>query len=55
MNGKLYIREPIKEGHGIAPSKLRELLKNSNFIELSGHLEKKLIGGEMFSATFEKA
>jgi len=52
--GKLYIREPIKEGHGISATEVRRLMKKIKLIEIKGQLEKCFIGGAMFSALFEK-
>jgi len=53
-NGKLYIREPINKDHGIPAIKIRQLMNNCNYIELEGKIEKRFIGGVMFSAIFEK-
>lgn len=52
--GKLYIREPIKEGHGISDLEVRRLMKKVKLIEIKGQFEKRFIGGSMFSALFEK-
>lgn len=52
--GKIYIREPVKISHGIPSKDIKKLFNESGFVEKNSHMEKSFIGGEMFSALFEK-
>ncbi len=52
--GKIFIREPIKETHGISTTEVRKLMKSCGFVEIKGEMEKKFVGGEMFNAIFIK-
>ncbi len=52
--GKIYIREPIKIGHGIPSGEIIRLFNRSGFVEKNSHMEKGFVGGEMFSALYEK-
>lgn len=52
--GKIYIREPIKISHGIPSKEISRLFNKSGFVEKNSHMEKGFIGGEMFSALYEK-
>jgi ubiquinone/menaquinone biosynthesis C-methylase UbiE len=39
-NGKIFIREPIKESHGIPVSEILTLLKNSGLSEIHSEVAK---------------
>jgi len=52
--GHIYIREPIKISHGIPSEEIKRLFNRSGFVEKNSHMEKRFIGGEMFSALYEK-
>jgi len=39
-NGKIFIREPIKESHGMSVSEILTLLKNSGLSEIHSEVEK---------------
>ncbi|MGD1823016.1 MAG: class I SAM-dependent methyltransferase [Pleomorphochaeta sp.] len=53
-NGKVFIREPIRENHGILIDELRNLFIKAGFIEVNGEIESHFSCGEMYSALFEK-
>lgn len=53
-NGKLFIREPIKEGHGIPPDEIREIMQKSALRESGFKMTKTLLGRRMYEGVFEK-
>lgn len=52
--GKLFIREPTKEKHGMPPDEIRELMRNSGLREIRFSEEKLAFVGPTYSGVFEK-
>jgi len=51
--GLLFLREPTRQGHGMAPGEIRSVLSN-RFEEKSSFLGRRLGGGTFFSAVYRK-
>jgi len=52
---KLFIREPTKEGHGMRPEEIRELMSKSGLKETDSKATKSLMMGVMYTGFFSKA
>jgi len=52
--GKLFIREPTKEKHGMPPDEIRELMRNSGLRQIRFSEEKLAFVGPTYSGVFEK-
>jgi len=52
--GKLFIREPTKEKHGMPPDEIRELMRNSELRQIRFSEEKLAFVGPTYSGVFEK-
>lgn len=53
-DGKLFIREPIKEGHGMPADEIRELMRNAGLHEIRFSEGKLAFVGLTYSGVFEK-
>ena len=51
---KLFIREPTKEGHGMTPEEIRELMLKSGLKENKSKSTKSFIMGTMYTGIFSK-
>ncbi len=51
---RMFIREPIKESHGIPPEKIRSLFLNQGFKELRSDISKRTFMGEMYTGVWLK-
>ena len=51
---KLFIREPTKEGHGMRPEEIRELMSKSGLKETDSKATKSLMMGVMYTGFFSK-
>jgi len=51
---KLFIREPTKEGHGMRPEEIRELMSKSGLKETDSKTTKSLMMGVMYTGIFRK-
>lgn len=54
VGGKLYIREPINENHGMPPEEIQSLITNCGLKMIEDHYEKKAFAGHMYSVVFQK-
>ena len=52
--GRLFIREPIREGHGTPEREIRRLLSDAKMSERASHMEKSAFMGAIYSAVFIK-
>ena len=50
----LIIREPTKEGHGIRPEEIEELMTNNNLEQRSSETTKRAFMGILFTGIFRK-
>ena len=53
--GKLFIREPMKEGHGIPPEEIRNLMFKNGLNEIESKTAKTFIMGAVNTGIFAKA
>jgi ubiquinone/menaquinone biosynthesis C-methylase UbiE len=53
-DGKLFIREPIKEDHGMPADEIRELMENAGLREIRFSEGKLAFVGPIYSGVFEK-
>lgn len=53
--GKVFIREPMREGHGMTADEIRELMSGNGLKEISYELTKALHFGPVYAGVFEKA
>jgi ubiquinone/menaquinone biosynthesis C-methylase UbiE len=53
-NGKLFVREPIKEDHGIPSDQIKEVVHKSGLKEISSKKSKTLLRRRMYEGVFEK-
>jgi len=53
-NGRLFLREPTKSGHGISVSETRSLLESVGFREEHGRAGRKRLTGRTFEGIFRK-
>jgi ubiquinone/menaquinone biosynthesis C-methylase UbiE len=53
-DGRLFIREPTKEGHGMPADEIRELMRNAGLREIRFSEEKLAFVGPTYSGVFEK-
>jgi len=51
---KLFIREPTKEGHGVRPEEIRELMSKSGLKETDSKAKKSLMMGVIYTGFFSK-
>jgi 2-polyprenyl-3-methyl-5-hydroxy-6-metoxy-1,4-benzoquinol methylase len=51
---KLFIREPTKEGHGMSPDEIRELMSKNGIEETDSKTTKSLMMGAMYTGFFSK-
>ena len=51
----LIIREPTKEGHGIRPEAIRELMERNNLKEKKSEIAKRGLLGIMYTGYYKKA
>jgi len=51
----LVIREPTKEGHGMRPEEIRELMERNNLKEKKSEIVKRSLLGAMYAGHFQKA
>ncbi len=52
--GKLFIREPTKESHGIPTEEIRQLMKNSGLKEIDYKESKLIFMGPIYAGVSEK-
>lgn len=52
--GRLFIREPTKESHGIPAEEIRELMTKSGLKEIDFKITKTMLGGPMYAGVFGK-
>ncbi len=52
--GKLYIREPVRESHGMPAIEIKRLMSGASLKEVKGEFQKKFYTGPMFSAVYTK-
>jgi ubiquinone/menaquinone biosynthesis C-methylase UbiE len=52
--GRLFIRDPIREGHGTPVHEIRGLMSNAGLHERSFHMEKSLHMGVRYNGAFVK-
>jgi ubiquinone/menaquinone biosynthesis C-methylase UbiE len=50
--GKVYLREPLKEGHGMPVDEIRALMSDAGLEEWTSELGKSLIVGPMYTAVY---
>jgi ubiquinone/menaquinone biosynthesis C-methylase UbiE len=53
-DGKVFIREPIKQGHGMPVEAIRTLMSDADLEEQTFKLGKSLIVGPMYTAVFAR-
>ena len=53
-DGRLFLREPTKAGHGISVGEMRSLLESVGFREERGETGRKLLMGRTFEGIFRK-
>jgi hypothetical protein len=53
--GKIFLREPVKESHGIPADEIDKLIEVAGFIKTSGIEKKKRFMGEAYTACYVKA
>ena len=51
---RLFIREPAKEGHGMSPEEIRELMSKNGLEETDSKTIKSLMMGVMYTGIFSK-
>jgi ubiquinone/menaquinone biosynthesis C-methylase UbiE len=51
-HGKVYIREPLREGHGMPVNEIRALMSRSGLKEQTSDFGKSLIVGPMYTAVY---
>lgn len=51
----LIIREPVKEGHGISPEEIRELMRKNGLRETGSEITKIALMGTMHTGIYRKA
>jgi hypothetical protein len=51
---KLFIREPTKEGHGMRPEEIQELMLKNGIEENDSKTAKSLMMGAMYTGFFSK-
>ena len=54
-DGRLFLREPTKESHGISPSEIRSLTGSAGFREERFRERKAMLFGSGFEGTFRKS
>jgi ubiquinone/menaquinone biosynthesis C-methylase UbiE len=52
--GRIYLREPTKESHGMSPAEIRELIAEAKLQEIRSQETRSRIAGPMFEAVYEK-
>jgi ubiquinone/menaquinone biosynthesis C-methylase UbiE len=52
---RLFIREPTKEGHGMRPEEIRELMSRNGLEEIDSKESKSLMMGAVVTGLFTKA
>jgi ubiquinone/menaquinone biosynthesis C-methylase UbiE len=52
--GRIILREPIKEDHGIPESQIKELMKNAGMVEIKSKLIDNRWVGTVLAGFFEK-
>ncbi len=52
--GRLFIREPIREGHGTPEREIRQLFSDAGMSERESHIEKAAFMGAIYSGVFVK-
>jgi len=52
--GRLYIREPIKESHGMPPDEICQLMTHSGLEEVEHKITKAIIPGPMYTGVYAK-
>ncbi len=52
--GRLFIREPIREGHGTPEREIKKLLSDAGMSECEFHMEKSAFMGAIYSGVFIK-
>jgi ubiquinone/menaquinone biosynthesis C-methylase UbiE len=52
--GRLFIREPQKESHGISPGEVRDFMAAAGLVEVSSREIKSRLAGEVFEGVFGK-
>lgn len=53
--GKLWIREPTGEDHGMSATEIRELMREAGLEEVLFQTADSMITGPMYMGRFEKA
>jgi 2-polyprenyl-3-methyl-5-hydroxy-6-metoxy-1,4-benzoquinol methylase len=53
-NAKLFIREPTKEGHGMRPKEIQELMFKSGLKETESKITKSFFMGALYTGIFNK-
>ncbi len=51
-DGRLFIREPTRESHGIQPEEIRRLMGEAGLHELRGQSARSLARGPIYTGTF---
>ncbi|MFO8008668.1 MAG: class I SAM-dependent methyltransferase [Candidatus Brocadiia bacterium] len=54
-DGRLFIREPTREDHGMQPDEIRRLMTEAGLQEVDAQCARSLIGGPTYSGTFAPA
>lgn len=54
VNGRIFIKEPIKESHGMPPEEIRQLMKDAGLKEITYSISKSFIPGPAYTGLFEK-
>ncbi len=52
--GRIYIREPMREGHGMPVEEIRELMNNAGLTEIRGDEISRIFVGPIFTGAFKK-
>jgi ubiquinone/menaquinone biosynthesis C-methylase UbiE len=54
VGGRLFIREPIREGHGTPIEEIRQLMSHAGLRESEGSTTRSLVMGRVYQGIFEK-
>ena len=55
VGATLIIREPTKEGHGILPEEIQELMKTNGLKETGSETTKRFLMGNIYGGAYSKA
>lgn len=55
VGATLIIREPAKEGHGILPEEIQELMKTNGLKETGSETTKRFLMGNIYGGAYSKA